>query len=216
MKEFKLTREEETLRYFERARAKREALKRQEELALAKTQARVQAQEEADRIKKEKLARQRAKDKLERSKLARERVEQQLKKQELKQQKVALKNEERAQKLALSLERTKQKELAKLSKPLDHSLGTVYVIGPVDWQQRETFQAKIGKGPINPYKRLKDMQVGNWIELTNIVISSVIINPLVMEAELHNMFDSVRIRGEWFSLTHIDIETIKNHLKTAK
>jgi hypothetical protein len=83
--------------------------------------------------------------------------------------------------------------------------GTIYVIGTEE--------------PGNPYKigktmgtdtraRKSDLQVSHWLPLKEFWKSDYIPNIDQIEIKLHKHFDNVRIRGEWFKISHDDIKMI--------
>jgi hypothetical protein len=70
---------------------------------------------------------------------------------------------------------------------------TIYFIGSL-----ESGTVKIGKSN-NPRKRLDELQIGNPYKL----VLYAVINDVsqAFENRLHNLFDHLRINGEWFKLT---------------
>jgi hypothetical protein len=69
---------------------------------------------------------------------------------------------------------------------------------------------KIGATTYNPRKRLNEIQVGNAKKLT-LIDSYRAERRISTEKMLHKKYSSKHIRGEWFSLSAIDISEILNN-----
>lgn len=69
---------------------------------------------------------------------------------------------------------------------------------------------KIGATTYNPRKRLNELQVGNAKKLT-LIDSYRAERRISTEKLLHKKYSSKHIRGEWFSLSAIDISEILNN-----
>lgn len=89
-------------------------------------------------------------------------------------------------------------------------LGYVYLIeadGPCKGMY------KIGKSN-NPEKRINDLTITPFeIKIIHTINCK---NPLGTEARLHKFFGSYRIRGEWFSLTPIQVKMITAYKSESK
>lgn len=82
--------------------------------------------------------------------------------------------------------------------------GKVYVIGIDD-----THPYKIGITTGKIESRLAGLQTSHWLPLTVFYVSETLDNPNKLESEIHKMYQSDKIRGEWFNISSADIPTIK-------
>jgi hypothetical protein len=96
--------------------------------------------------------------------------------------------------------------LKRLLKRADITVGHVYFINVVD-----TNQFKIGYTNISPTTRLSALQVGCPHELALHRIVPYI-DPKKLEKHLHDCFSAKKIRGEWFTLTIPEVDSIVDFL----
>jgi hypothetical protein len=83
--------------------------------------------------------------------------------------------------------------------------GTVYVIGAED----NTLPCKIGiTSGRDVRRRLSALQTAHWIKLGVIWRSDLLVRADLVEQALHRHFDQKRVRGEWFTISQEDIDTI--------
>ena len=73
--------------------------------------------------------------------------------------------------------------------------GWVYVI-----RMSETDYYKVGVSLTDPVQRLKDLQIGNPVDLA-LVATSPQEQPYQIETELHAALDEHSVRGEWFKMS---------------
>jgi hypothetical protein len=93
--------------------------------------------------------------------------------------------------------------------------GHVYLIAPVkprkgwtDGVGKHEFKIGVSKSIKGVYNRLKDLNTGNWVELTVANISPEVVHPYLVELFLHANYAKRKIRGEWFKLSYAEYQYI--------
>ena len=93
--------------------------------------------------------------------------------------------------------------------------GHVYLIAPVKprkgWSKgvgTHPFKIGVSKSIKGVNNRLKDLNAGNWVELTVANISPEVIHPFNVELFLHTNYSKNKVRGEWFKLSYAEYEYI--------
>jgi len=91
--------------------------------------------------------------------------------------------------------------------------GTLYVIGP----DIPGTPCKIGiTSGTDTRKRLSSVQVGNWVKIKEIWKSDYISRVDKIETLIHEHFNHVHVRGEWFDISKDDIESIPELIEKFK
>lgn len=97
--------------------------------------------------------------------------------------------------------------------------GHVYLIAPVkprkgwtDGVGTHIFKIGVSKSIKGVNNRLKDLNTGNWVELTVANISPKILHPFNVELFLHTNYSKNKIRGEWYKLSYEEYQYIVDQL----
>jgi len=83
--------------------------------------------------------------------------------------------------------------------------GTVYIIGPDI--PGTPYKIGITAGSCTK-KRKTSLQTGHWMDLKEIWKSNVLPRADIIETKLHKHFEKKWVRGEWFSISKTDIDSI--------
>jgi len=99
------------------------------------------------------------------------------------------------------------------------NVGHVYLIAPdkprKGWVKgKGVIPIKIGvsKSINGVYNRLRDLSVGNWINMDIAYISPEIFQPYNVELYLHECYSKKKIRSEWFNLSYAEYLHIRDLL----
>jgi len=83
--------------------------------------------------------------------------------------------------------------------------GTIYVIGPDI--PGTPYKIGITSGSCTK-KRKASLQTAHWMDLKEVWKSDVLPRADIVETKLHQHFESKWVRGEWFSISQTDIDSI--------
>jgi hypothetical protein len=97
-------------------------------------------------------------------------------------------------------------------KEIQKNPGKIYIIG-VKGDKNAPY--KIGMTSGNKIrKRIEALQTSHWQELEVIFETNMIPNVRIHESELHNLYKSKRVRGEWYMINKEDIKSIKSKYRS--